>query len=205
MGLTDFRPRGIPPPNVQPDPLGFMQQQSIAPAGMAPPALSGLPDAAAVSRRPGMFGRGFQPGGAGRMLVGLLSDGLLQASGNRPLYAPIMQQRQQANAEEERWQRRFELERTTRLGDWQAQEAYKRAHPDDQFTQYMQAGGIDPASQQGQALYRQRAESMATPPMMAVDGFDAQGNPTKTFLPRAGIGMGQQQAPAAPAGRLSAP
>jgi hypothetical protein len=36
-------------------------------------------------------------------------------------------------------------------------------------------------------MYRQRAETMATPPSVAVDGFDAQGNPTKTFMPRAGF------------------
>jgi hypothetical protein len=108
----------------------------------------------------------------------------------------MMQQRRQRDQQLEDERRRSAMQ----LDVWKTQRAYEQAHPDDQFTQYLVAGGIDPRSTQGQALYRQRAESMAAPPMMAVDGFDPQGNPTKTFMPRTGFGgIGGQPVPSGPA------
>jgi len=151
-----------------------------------PPAAS-----TASTTKPGFFA----PGGTGRTLVGYLGDAFQQLAGMQPTFAPIMQHQRALEAAEQQRQRQLQDQRDT----WVMQQDYKRAHPDDQFTQYMRAAGIDPASPQGQALYRQRAESMATPPLVAVDGFDAQGNPTKTFMPRTGFGAGGQSAPAGPA------
>jgi hypothetical protein len=148
-------------------------------------------------KKPGFF----QHGGLGeKILKGFGEWGLrYSASQGDPYALMVMRNRfeqQQAPIRAQEDARRRQQERE----EWAWREDYKRSHPDDQFTQYMQAAGIDPRSPQGQALYRQRAESMATPPMMAVDGFDAQGNPTKTFMPRAGIGgMGSQGAPSGPA------
>lgn len=147
-------------------------------------------------RKPGFF----QHGGLGeKLLKGFGEWGLRYSASQGDPYALMVlrnrfeQQQAPIRAQEEARRRQQERE------EWMWREDYKRSHPDDQFTQYMQAAGIDPRSPQGQALYRQRAESMATPPMMAVDGFDAQGNPTKTFMPRAGIGgMGSQGAPSGP-------
>lgn len=148
-------------------------------------------------KKPGFF----QHGGLGeKILKGFGEWGLRYSASQGDPYALMVmrnrfeQQQAPIRAQEEARRRQQERE------EWMWREDYKRSHPDDQFTQYMQAAGIDPRSPQGQALYRQRAESMAAPPLMAVDGFDAQGNPTKTFMPRAGIGaIGSQGAASGPA------
>ena len=148
-------------------------------------------------KRPGFF----KHGGLGEKILHGLGEFALQyqASQGDPgalmtLRGRMEQQAAQRRLLEQVKQRQAERE------EWMWRENWKREHPDDQFTQYMQAAGIDRTSPQGQALYRQRAESIAAPPMMAVDGFDAQGNPTKTFMPRTGFGgMGGQAAPYGPA------
>lgn len=149
-------------------------------------------------RKPGFF----QSGGLGeRLLKGFAEWGLRhRASSGDPYALMVFRNRydqQQAGVRTQEDARRRQLERE----EWAWREQWKQQHPDDQFTQYMQAAGIDPRSPQGQALYRQRAESMAAPPMMAVDSFDPQGNQTKTFYPRTafGGGMGGQPASAGPA------
>ncbi|WP_206378726.1 hypothetical protein [Sphingomonas paucimobilis] len=149
-------------------------------------------------KKPGFF----QHGGLGeKILKGLGEFSLRYSASQGDPYATMVlrnrfeQHQQQLRLLEQVKQRQAERD------EWMWREQWKREHPDDQFTQYMQAAGIDPASAQGQALYRQRAESMAAPPLMAVDGYDAQGNQTKTFYPRTafGGGMGGQSAPAGPA------
>lgn len=112
--------------------------------------------------------------------IGVLADALAGAAGQPGQYAMSRRQDRQIQRQESLYQR----QRADQMADWRTKEEWKAAHPDDQFTQFMVAGGIDPRSPQGQALYKQRAEGMAAPPLMAVDGFDAQGNPTKTFMPR---------------------
>lgn len=149
-------------------------------------------------RKPGFF----QHGGLGEKLLKGFGEFALRYSASQgdPYAMMVFRQRyeqQQAGVRAQEDARRRQQERD----EWIWREDYKRTHPDDQFTQYMQAAGIDPRSQQGQALYRQRAESIAAPPLMAVDGYDPQGNQTKTFYPRTafGGGMGGQPAPAGPA------
>jgi len=159
---------------------------SFAPMPSTPPV---------VAPKPSFFGEG----GTGRTIAGVLGDTLLRMGGAAPIYAPMMQAnraREQHLVDE---QRRAALE----LNTWKAKQAYEQAHPNDQFTQYLTAGGIDPASAQGRSLYRQRAESMAAPPLVAVDGFDPAGNPTKTFMPRTGLGGGNPAAPAIPDAAVS--
>jgi len=158
----------------------------------------GMP-ATTPSAKPGFFSRG----GGLQDIVGGVADALA----GRPIYQTAQRDRrqqdrdlQQLRAREAQQQAQREQDRQWQQENWLQQQIWKQAHPDDQFTQYMQAGGIDPRSAQGQALYRQRAESMAAPPLMAVDGFDAQGNPTKTFMPRAGLGGGGMNPQAASAG-----
>jgi hypothetical protein len=163
---------------------------TAADAGLAPPPQSGfatMPMPQIQPPKPGFFGEG----GTGRTIAGILGDTLLRMGGSAPVYAPMMEMQRQREQQIADDQRRAALQ----LQTWKAQREYNQANPDDQFTQYLVAGGIDPRSSQGQALYRQRAESMAAPPMMAVDGFDPQGNPTKTFMPRTGLGT--SPAPAA--------
>lgn len=138
----------------------------------------------------------FDEGGTGRTIAGFVGDALLKLGGQAPVFAPAMQAQRQRQQQIEDHSRRQSEE----LAQWRMQQDYKAAHPDDQFTQYITASGIDPRSAQGQALYRQRAETMATPPTVAVDGFDSQGNPTKTFMPRTGFpGAQGSSAPPGPA------
>lgn len=161
------------------------------PFSPGPPAME-APDVSQMTpARPGFFARG----GLGVNLMGFLGDALSVAGGGRAAFAPaIMAQRQREEEDQRRARERAQdFQQQIRLAQ------FKLDHPDDQFTQYMRAAGIDPGSEQGRGLYRQRAESMAAPPMMAVDGFDPQGNPTKTFMPRTGFGIGASPAPSGPA------
>lgn len=158
------------------------------------PQPAGDPSLSASARKPKFFGRG----GLGWDILGSLGDAFATAGGGQATYWPqkLAQQKHQRELMERtvQWQRQRQAERD----EWTWRENYKREHPDDQFTQYMRAAGIDPASPQGQALYRQRAESMAAPPLMAIDGYDPQGNPTKTFMPRTAIGAGGRTQAAGP-------
>lgn len=80
---------------------------------MADPSLLGMPSAAGMAsampvaqpaRRPGMFGAGtFRQGGAGRAVAGYIGDALLQMSGNRPAYAPAMEQQRLQRREDARY------------------------------------------------------------------------------------------------------
>lgn len=128
--------------------------------------------------------------------------GVADAISGQPIYGAAQRDHRRQEFELQQIQARAAIDRANREQDrqwqqenWRQQQQWKQDHPDDQFTQYMTAAGIDPRSPEGQKLYRQRAETMATPPTVAVDGFDAQGNPTKTFMPRAGIGSGQAAGP----------
>lgn len=60
------------------------------------------------------------------------------------------------------------------FADWQRKYEYERANPkeraDDVFTRTLTSAGIDPASEQGRNLFRQRAATMASPaPQMIGD------------------------------------
>jgi soluble lytic murein transglycosylase-like protein len=130
----------------------------------------------------------FKHGGLGGKILHGLGEFALNYSASQGDQGAIMtlRGRMEHQAEQRRMLQAVRQRQTDR-DEWTWREQYKREHPDDQFTQYLTQAGIDPNSRQGQAMYRQRAETMATPPTVAVDGFDEQGNPTKTFMPRAGF------------------
>jgi type II secretory pathway pseudopilin PulG len=128
--------------------------------------------------------------------------GVADAVSGQPIYGTAQREHRRQELELQQIQARAAIDQANRQQDrewqqenWRQQQQWKQDHPDDQFTQYLTAAGIDPRSPEGQRMYRQRAETMATPPTVAVDGFDAQGNPTKTFMPRAGIGSVQPAGP----------
>jgi len=84
------------------------------------PDQSGLPTL--PQKSPGFFSRQ----GAGVDILGGLSDGIIAASGGRPVYAPAMQaqrQRQQELADEQR-------KAAQGYATWTAQQDYKRQNPD---------------------------------------------------------------------------
>ncbi|SES18275.1 hypothetical protein SAMN05518866_1548 [Sphingobium sp. YR768] len=146
----------------------------------------------AEPKKPGFFDKG----GGWVDALGILGDALAGAAGRPPVYTQMKMQRREIERRQQTWSQKQKAERD----EWLWREQWKQAHPDDQFTQFMVAGGIDPRSPQGQALYKQRAEGMAAPPLMAIDGFDAQGNPTKTFMPRPTFAPGQTTPAGPPVG-----
>ncbi len=135
-------------------------------------------------RHPGFF----KHGGLGeKILHGIGEVGLrYSASQGDPFALATLRNRFEEQSQQRRVIEQVK-QRQTERDEWTWREQYKREHPDDQFSQYLTQAGIDPNSPEGRAMYRQRAETMATPPTVAVDGFDAQGNQTKTFMPRSGF------------------
>lgn len=178
--------------------FGSMSAQGTPYAAPSTPgsAMVDQPMMAGAAAKPKFFGKG----GAGWQILGSLGDAFMSMSGNPGLMAMAQNNMAMRRAGLERQQQLADEDRKHRQAqaDWMQQQIWKQAHPDDDFTRYMTAAGIDPASPQAQALYRQRAESMAAPPLVAVDGFDASGNPTKTFMPRTGVGAGGGGQPASP-------
>ena len=156
--------------------------------------ISDVPDVDTITAKPKFFDKD----GGHRQVIGILGDMLAGAVGAPPRYAQMMEQRRQQEVDDTRADRRDTTRRQAERDEWTWRENYKRKNPDDQLTSYMVAAGIDPQSPEARQLYRRRAESMTAPPLMAVDGYDAQGNPTKTFMPRTGPGTGGQPQQAGP-------
>lgn len=66
-----------------------------------------LPQTNAAPRKSGFFGQG----GPGRAIAGTIGDVLLQRGGLQPIYAPTMQNKQEAQRERAEWQWRKQWER----------------------------------------------------------------------------------------------
>ena len=120
-----------------------------------------------IKRRNGMFGGG----AVGDAIVGAL-NGYLAGLGNpagvtglQQLHQMRMLQQQQAQQEQQ-----YAQERKDRLSDAMSLIDYRAQNkPDDQFTQMIRAAGIDPSSPEGQKLYRQRVDTLASPPYFFTD------------------------------------
>lgn len=120
-------------------------------------------------RHPGFF----QHGGVGeKILHGLGEFALSYSAGQGNPYAMAVIQNRFAQQAARRKAQEEAAQQTAQRNEWLWRESWKRTHPDDQFTEYLQAAGIDPASPQGQALYRQRATTLASPaPQFLSDGM----------------------------------
>ncbi len=172
------------------DPQHYAPSVALGTSLPTPPidmsGIAGAPDLSnAKAQRPGFF----QHGGLGETILGRLSEAALQyqAGEGNPYATSVFKQRydqQRFGQEALLKMQQAANQQASERNEWRWREQYKAGHPDDELTRYMTAAGIDPSSPQGQALYRQKAETMAAPPLMAVDGFDAQNNPTKTFMAR---------------------
>lgn len=130
---------------------------------MSPEAFAPLPT---IPKEQGFFGEG----GAGRSIAGYLGDALMQMSGMRPIYQPMMQERAQALAR----QQQSEMEAAAENRRWYEREQWKRNNrepEEDQLTRTMRQAGIDPSSEEGVRLYRQRAQNIANPPQFIPDGY----------------------------------
>lgn len=138
--------------------------------------------------RAGMFGAG----GVGRAIAGSIGDFLLQRAGAGPVYAPVMQQRQQAALEGEQYERR----RNDQWDSWVQQQEWKRANPDaPQPTEFerLASSVYQPGTPEYTQLLTQYVTSRANPPYFFTDPTTGQ----VMSLPRNGGGV-QPGAAAAP-------
>jgi hypothetical protein len=88
----------------------------------------------------GMFGNAFKPGGTGRQIAGIIGDGLLGATGQRPVYGPAVAEARQ---------QRDMLDRQMMLAQYKAQ------NPDPTGTmQNVTAAGFTPGTPEYQAYMK---------------------------------------------------
>lgn len=157
-----FGSRGKP----QFNPMGGYNPMRPAQAPVQQPVMQSAPPTDGVQG--GMDA--MQPKKPGVNWLGVLADALAGAAGQPGQYLAGIQQQQQRAAALADEQRRRSLDMT----DWRAKQDYTRDNPapaDDVLTQMMRGGGIDPSSEQGVALYRQRAEALANPLQFRPDGL----------------------------------
>lgn len=135
----------------------------------------------------------FGEGGVGRAIAGNIGDFLLQYSGMQPIYAPIMQQRQAAQA--------AERERQQGLADWVAKQEYEATHrpPPNNDT----INDYNFISQQlGEDAAKNYLRVLSDGPPVAVDVANPDGSVTRQFIPRSQMQGGGMVAPQAPVGKL---
>jgi hypothetical protein len=112
--------------------------------------------AGTMPERGGFFGQG----GVGRAIAGSIGDMLLQQSGAAPIFGPQQQMQQMMAFRQAEEQRR----RAEQLADFRTQMQIRQQFetPEkDAFDRALSNAGIDPQSEQGVALYRQRAQTLA--------------------------------------------
>lgn len=141
-------------------------------------------DAAPVPAKPGMFGKG----GIGRAIVGSIGDGLLQASGQAPVYAPAMQQQRARQQQLTDYQQRLKDQQA----QWLMQKTYEEAHPaKTELEKLAIAAGYQPGTPEYIALLRQGVQNKADP-FQAVPYTDADGSGGLKFIRPSQMGGGQQ-------------
>lgn len=154
---------------------GLMQQLGQMPAGQnampAPPMQAG----AALQGMQGMFGAQQAPQQPQQPHKGInwghvLVDALSGAAGQEGPYAQMAMQKQH----DERAAQAAAAERQASMQDWQSKYDYTQAHKvqePDNFTRTLSASGIDPASPQGVAMFKKRAEMLTNPVQLVPDGY----------------------------------
>lgn len=172
-------------------------------------APGGYVDPSAQQQRPKFFGKG----GAGWDVLSSVGDSLLMLSG-MPGAAELVGARRQAQsqAQARQWQmQERERERQLENQQWLERQIWEREHPkpinNDTANDYEFL-----KQRLGQEAADQYLRNFAAGPITAVDGFDAAGNPTKTFVPRGSLGGGMMPgssagpdldpAPTRPVGKL---
>lgn len=189
------------------DAFGFGPKEPIG----TPPYYPGAPDMAGISH-PGLtqpidmpaptadpqtgF---FQKNGMGLNLVGAVADAVSQGFGGAPNFAIARQQHMAVENQRRQFEQQKVLRQQERAADnatWVERQLWERAHPNpiknDTVNDYNFL-----REKLGDGAADQYLRNFAAGPVMAVEGYDAQGNPTKTFVPRGSLGAG---APAATAG-----
>lgn len=170
-------------------------------------ASGGYVDPTAGQQRPKFFGKG----GAGWDVLSSIGDSLMMLSG-MPGAAELVSARRHAQTQTQarQWQMQDrERERALEQQQWLERQIWERQHPtpvrNDTVNDYEFL-----RQKLGDEAANQYLRNFAAGPVMAVDGFDAAGNPTKTFVPRGSLGAGVTQggidmdgpAPTKPVGKL---
>ena len=96
--------------------------------------------------------------------IGIIGDALLGLGGQQGVYGPLMERRRQEEEFFKRQDAMYQRQRADGLADYRQKKLVDSefASPEkDAFDRALVAGGIDPNSEQGIALYRQRAMTMA--------------------------------------------
>ncbi|WP_156347572.1 MULTISPECIES: hypothetical protein [unclassified Sphingomonas] len=175
-------------------------------------APGGYVEPTAGQQRPKFFGKG----GAGWDVLSSIGDSLMMLSG-MPGAAELVGARRQAQsqAQARQWQvQDRERERQLENQQWLERQIWEREHPkpinNDTAADYEFL-----KQRLGPEVADQYLRNFAAGPITAVDGFDAQGNPTKTFVPRGSLGGGMMPgggagpdldpAPTRPVGKLRPP
>lgn len=165
--------------------FGGMGEGTLAPMTNQPNNMPQMPE---LKAKPSFFGEG----GAGRGIAGAIGDFLLQRSGMQPMYAPVMQQRQQQAL----LMKQRDQQRSQEWEDWQRKQEWERANPspvnNDTINDFNWFKTLSP---EDRALYGQMK-----PQYITADNGDG----TKTIVPvTPGMFGGQQPAaPTAPVGKL---
>lgn len=128
-------------------PISLMAPDATLERGSSLPALSMMPSIA--PKKPGFFDKD----GAWRDVLGILADGMAGAAGMQPMYGPTKIRMRQQQSELQRRAQEEVARRAAERNEWLWREQWKQQHPDDQFTQFMVAGGaIRHSFQAGQEI-----------------------------------------------------
>lgn len=117
-----------------------------------------------VQKKGGMFGGDF--GWKQALAAGLAGF----VSRQNPAILQGLMQAMMAKQRQKLEEAQYERERKDKREDFVFETGVRaQTKPDDQFTQMLRASGIDPNSEEGKRLYRQRVETMASPPYIFTD------------------------------------
>lgn len=154
---------------------GFGQKPDYSTPGYAGPIGGAQPAMPQLPEDKGFFSRG----GMGVQLLGSIGDAVSSAYGGGTPYTTASNQFRQRQQQLQD----YRMRQADEMAQWTAQQEWERAHPkpvsndtvnDYRFIEQML----------GKNAADQYLGNVAAGPVTAIDGFDAQGNPTKTFLPR---------------------
>lgn len=152
------------------------------------------PDAAPIQREATI--PTYKKPSTAQFIAGTVGDALQNWSGGKGTFLPGLQRQQELGQQQALYNQR----RADDYTDWERKQQYAAANPgpvkDDTFTSTLRAAGIDPASAQGMALYRQRAATLAAP----APNFVSDGAGGGRWVQPPAMGLG---APTAPIGKLT--
>lgn len=154
---------------------GFGQQPDYSTPGYGGPISGAQPAMPQLPEDKGFFSRG----GMGVQLLGTIGDAVSSAYGGSTPYAAASNQFRQRQQQLQD----YRMRQADEMAQWTAQQEWKRANPEpvnnDTVNDYKFI-----AQMLGEDEAKRYLSNVAAGPVTAVDGFDANGNPTKTFLPR---------------------